>query len=453
MSSVRRRTPRRPPPLAAREAAIGAACGAALPPSLFPSGPVADAAFRAARGIAAMLRVAGVRAGVDEVIATWPFVEVAVPVTAAAALDGMELQVANACAARALPATGLHDILRLAYDATRDEETAYRCEAAALVDATLERHGRDPDTPGYSAERASLLASLLADYHRSCLATIDRARGELDVAAHAARWGVLSDAQEEARRLAMAEAHLRALRPAAEPLPACARVIAGLVALAERRGYLYAHARVTVQLRRAYHELRLAGRDGDPAVEASSVLAGKVPDIAPDLCATDDGRRRALAAIDRALACAECPVDGPARYRLAELGTFLERSFFLPPESALLPPLVAAARQAARPLAPIIAAWLTVSDEGEATVVEDSAAASAGDGAGGWAIPLAPRPRARVGGRRARGPPMRGPRRSPPPDRRSGQPGKPDGHPNGEREIEPARALPPRHFSWRKHAG
>lgn len=221
---------------------------------------------------------------------------------------------------------------------------------------------------------------------------------------------------------------------------------------AARRGYLYAHARVTVQLRRAYHELRLAGRDGNPAVEASSVLAGKVPDIAPDLCATDDGRRRALAAIDRALACAECPVDGPARYRLAELGTFLERSFFLPPESALLPPLVAAARQAARPLAPIIAAWLTVSDEGEATVVEDSAAASAGDGAGGWAIPLAPRPRARVGGRRARGPPMRGPRRSPPPDRRSGQPGKPDGHPNGEREIEPARALPPRHFSWRKHA-
>jgi len=200
MSSVRRRTPRRPPPLAAREAAFGAACGAALPPSLFPSGPVADAAFRAAGGIAAMLRVAGVRAGVDEVVATWPFTEVAVTAAAAAALDGMELQVANACAARALPATGLHDILRLAYDATRDEETAYRCEAAALVDATLERHGRDPDTPGYSAERASLLASLLADYHRSCLATIDRARGELDVAAHAARWGVLSDAQEEARR-------------------------------------------------------------------------------------------------------------------------------------------------------------------------------------------------------------------------------------------------------------
>jgi len=408
MSAVRRCTPRHPPSVAALEAAFGAACGAALPPSLFPSGPVADAAFRAAQGIAAMLRVAGVRAGVDEVIATWPFIEVDIPVTAAAALDGMELQVANACAARALPATGLHDILRLVYDATRDEdeETAYRCEAAALVDAALERHGRGPDTRGYSAERASLLASLLVDYHRSCLATIDRARGELDVVAHTARWGVLSDAQEEARRLAIAEAHLRALRPAAEPLPACARVIAGLVTLAERRGYLYAHARVTVQLRRAYHELRLAGRDGDPAVEASSALAGKVPDIAPDLCAMDDGRRRALAAIDRALACAGRPVDGPARYRLAELGTFLERSFFLPPESALLPPLVAAARQAARPLAPIIATWLTVSDEGEATVVEDSAAASAGDGAGGWAIPLAPRPK-------ARGPPMRAPRGSP----------------------------------------
>ena len=411
MSASERRTPRRPPSVAALEAAFGAA----LPPSLFPSGPVADAAFRATQGIAAMLRVAGVRAGVDEVIATWPFVEVAVPVTAAAALDGMELQVANACAARALPATGLHDILRLVYDATRDEdeETAYRCEAAALVDATLERHGRDPDTPGYSAERASLLASLLADYHRSCLATIDRARGELDVVAHTARWGVLSDAQEEARRLAIAESHLRALRPAAEPLPACARVIAGLVALAERRGYLYAHARVTVQLRRAYHELRLSGCNGDPAAEASSALAGKVPDIAPDPCATDDGRRRALAAIDRALACAECAVDGPARYRLAELGTFLERSFFLPPESALLPPLVAAARQAARPLAPIIATWLTDSDEGEATVVEDSAAASAGASAGGWAIPLAPRPRTRMGGRRARGPPMCVPRRSP----------------------------------------
>jgi len=186
-----------------------------------------------------------------------------------------------------------------------------------------------------------------------------------------------------------------------------------LNALAERRGYLYAHARVTVQLRRAYHELRLAGRDGDQAVKASSTLAGKVLDIAPDLCATDDGRQRALAAIDRALACAGRPVDGPARYRLAELGAFLERRYFLPPESALLPPLVAAARQAARPLAPIIATWLTVSDEGEATVVEDSAAASAGDGAGGWAIPLAPRPRAGMGGRRARGPPMPAPRRSP----------------------------------------
>jgi len=80
--------------------------------------------------------------------------------------------------------------------------------------------------------------------------------------------------------------------------------------------------------------------------------------IVANLIATDNGRHRVLDAIDRALSCIDRPVDGPARYHLAELGMALERAFFMPIEGPLVRALGAMASRTAYPLASLIAAWL-----------------------------------------------------------------------------------------------
>ncbi len=235
-----------------------------LAPSLFAEGPVAAAATRAARGIAAMLGETGHQASLDEVLRVWSLVEVCVPTTGGAALDAMELQLANMCAESALPATGMRDILHPLYDVTgdADDEEEYRREVSALADPALARRGHDGGTPAYRTARARLVDVLLADYHRARIATIDHCVEEIAPGMDTGRWGVLSAIRAEAWLFATAGAHLRALRPAAEPLTACARVVAALTVRAKRRDWLDAHARVTLALRRAYHERRLATLGG-----------------------------------------------------------------------------------------------------------------------------------------------------------------------------------------------
>lgn len=348
---------RRPPSTVALDAAYRDAYTTPLATGLFAHEPVADASVRAARGIAAMLRLAGRRVGVNAVLTTWPFLAVMVPTSAVDALDAMELQLANTCAACALPTVGLHDTLRLVYDTTReaDENLDYRCTVAGLIDVALERHGYEPGSPRYAATRASLTTRFLADYHRDRLAAIDRSREGLEATLASLQWGQASRIQQEARRLATAREHVRLLRPAAQVLAASARVASALLLRAERRRYLGDHARVTLALRRAYHELSLAGLD-----HGHMLTPLRTDEVGPVLShlETDAGRRRVLAALDRALACLGRPIDGSARFRLAELGLMLERCFFVPADSALLPPLVATARQAAGPLAPLLVAWL-----------------------------------------------------------------------------------------------
>ena len=347
-----------------------------LAPSLFAEGPVAAAATRAARGIAAMLGETGHQASLDEVLRVWSLVEVCVPTTGGAALDAMELQLANMCAESALPATGMRDILHPLYDVTgdADDEEEYRREVSALADPALARRGHDGGTPAYRTARARLVDVLLADYHRARIATIDHCVEEIAPGMDTGRWGVLSAIRAEAWLFATAGAHLRALRPAAEPLTACARVVAALTVRAKRRDWLDAHARVTLALRRAYHERRLAtlgGGDGgepDHPERPGGVTGADIGDASPwgivappaldDLLATDNGRRLLLDRIDRALASAEPAVGGAARYRVAEVGMTIERAFFLELADPLLPPLVSAARRAVAPLVGILAPWL-----------------------------------------------------------------------------------------------
>lgn len=234
MPPSRSGTASRPPSFDALDEAFTRGRGATLLPVLFPQGPLADNALRAAHGVAAMLSVAGQHTTVADIVAVWPCLEVNIPTTAIAALDGMELQVANACASWALPAIGAHDILRVAYDATceRDDDLAYRCEASALVDRTLARHGRDPGEPGYVAERAALVDRLLADYHRDVIARIRGMITDLDEVIVPSRRDALPS---DVVSLSTAGAHLRALRPHTDVLDACARAIPALLLRARRR--------------------------------------------------------------------------------------------------------------------------------------------------------------------------------------------------------------------------
>jgi len=354
-------------------AAFEAGYRAPSAPSLFAEGPVAAAATRAARGIAAMLAATGRQVPLDEILRVWPFVEVCVPTTGVAALDGMELHLANMCAELALPAIGLHDVLRPLYDVTgdADDEQEYRREVTALADPALARYGYDGGAPAYRAARARLVDVLLADYHRVRIAAIDRCLTEIAPGMDTGRWGVLSAIRAEARWLATAGAHLRALRPDAEAIAACARAVPALAEQAKRRAWLDTHARVTLVIWRAYHARRLAalGAGGEAQPDhpddvmradhsATSPRGVVVSSAIVDALATEDGRRVLLDSIDRALACAEPAVGGAARYRVTEVGITIERTFFLERDDPLLPALVSATRRAVAPLAGILAPWL-----------------------------------------------------------------------------------------------
>jgi len=354
-------------------AAFEAGYRAPSAPSLFAEGPVAAAATRAARGIAAMLGETGRHVPLDEVLRVWPFVEVCVPTTGVAALDGMELQLANMCAELALPAIGLNDVLRPLYDVTRDadDEEGYRREVSALADSALARRGRDGAAPAYRAARARLVDVLLAGYHRARIAAIDRCLAEIAPGMDTGRWGVLSVIRAEARLLATAGDQLRAVRPNAEALAVCARAVPALAVQAKRRAWLDTHARVTLVVRRAYHARRLAALDvggEDQPDHPDGVVCADHSDTSPrgavvssaivDALATEDGRRVLLDSIDRALACMVPAVGGAARYRVAEVGMTIERTFSLERDDPLLPALVSAVHRAVVPLAGILAPWL-----------------------------------------------------------------------------------------------